>query len=34
MGVKEDFEAVTEEIEKYLGILKGNETGGVTTACP
>jgi hypothetical protein len=26
MGVKEDFEAVTEEIERYLGILKGNET--------
>lgn len=26
MGVKEEFEAVTEEIEKYLGILKGNET--------
>ena len=26
MGVKEDFEAVTADIEKYLGILKGNET--------
>jgi hypothetical protein len=26
VGVREDFEAVTAEIEKYLGILKGNET--------
>ena len=26
MGVKEEFEAVTADIEKYLGILKGNET--------
>ena len=26
MSVRDDFEAVTADIEKYLGILKGNET--------
>lgn len=26
MSIKDEFEAVTADIEKYLGILKGNET--------
>ena len=26
MSVRDEFETVTAEIEKYLGILKGNET--------